>query len=83
METYKILDREYPVIGYITAPQIGTVPMVELPMMIDEDWNRSARENVVHNYTRMFCHPPESVEEVVEWQRKDTAEAIKRMEAAV
>lgn len=55
--------------GYVTAPQIGTVPLVDLPMMSDEEWNRTARENAVHNYIRKFGHPPESVEEAVEWQR--------------
>lgn len=83
METYEILGREYPVTGYVTSPQIGTVPLVDLPMMSDEEWNRTARENAVHNYTRKLGHPPESVEEAVEWQRKYAAEAIKRMEAAV
>ena len=83
MDTYEILGREYPVTGYVTAPQIGTVPLVDLPMMSDEEWNRTARENAVHNYTRKFGHPPENVEEAVEWQRKYAAEAIKRVEAAV
>lgn len=83
METYEIFGREYPVTGYVTAPQIGTVPLVDLPMMSDEEWNRTAGENAVHNYTRKFGHPPESVEEAVEWQRKYAAEAIKRVEAAV
>lgn len=67
--TYEILGKAYPVVGYVTAPRIGTVPLVDLPMMSDEKWNRTARENAVHNYTRKFGHPPESVEEAVEWQR--------------
>lgn len=69
METYEILGREYPVTGYVTAPRIGAVLLVDLPMMSDEEWNRTAGENAVHNYTRKFGHPPESVEEAVEWQR--------------
>lgn len=81
--TYEILGKAYPVVGYVTAPQIGTVPLVDLPMMSDEEWNRTARENAVHNYTRKFGHPPESIAEAVEWQHKEAAEAIKRMAAAV
>lgn len=69
METYEILGREYPVTGYVTAPRIGTVPLVDLPMLSDDEWIRTARENAVHNYTRKFGHPLESVEEAVEWQR--------------
>lgn len=47
METYKILDQEYPVTGYFTAPQIGTVPLVDLPQMSDERWEDLAQENAV------------------------------------
>lgn len=60
METYEILGREYPVTGYVTAPRIGTVPLVDLPMLSDDEWIRTARENAVHNYTRKFGHPPVS-----------------------
>lgn len=81
--TYEILGKAYPIVGYATAPQIGTVPLVDLPMMSDEEWNRTACENAVHNYTRKFGHLPESIAEAVEWQHKEAAEAIKRMEAAV
>ena len=69
METYEILGRQYPVIGYVTTPQTGTVPLVDLPQMSDEEWERGSWENAVHNYTREFGHPPETVEEAVEWQR--------------
>lgn len=81
-ETYEIAGKAYPILDYITTPQTGRVPLVDLPMMSDEEWIKSARENAVHNYTRIFGHPPESVEEAVEWQRKDTIEAIRRLEAA-
>lgn len=69
METYEILGREYPMTGYVTVSQTGTVPLVDLPQMSDEEWSQRARENAVHNYTCEFDHPPKNVEEAVEWQR--------------
>ena len=82
-ETYEIAGKAYPLLGYVTTPQTGSVPLVDLPMMTDEEWERTARENAVHNFTRKFGRPPATVEEAVEWQRKDTIQAIRRMEAAV
>lgn len=77
--TYTIAGREYPVIGYVNAPQTGRVPLVDMPMMSDEEWERTARENAVHNFTMKFGRSPETVEEAVEWQREDTAQALRRM----
>ena len=36
VETYKILDREYPVVGYVSTPQTGTLPLLNIRMMSDE-----------------------------------------------
>ena len=81
--TYEIAGREYPILGYVTTPQTGIVPLVDLPMMSDERWNELALENAVHNFNRRFGRPPATVEEAVEWQHEDTIQAIRRMEAVV
>ncbi len=73
METYKILDREYPIIGYVTSPQAGTVPLVDIPMMSDERWDELCREQAIKNYTAVFGHAPESVDVALEWERKRAA----------
>ena len=44
MKTYEILGRKYPVTGYITVPQIGTLPLMDIPMMSDERWEELAEE---------------------------------------
>jgi len=69
VETYKILDREYPAIGYITAPQIGTVPLVDLPMMSDERWEELCRESAVRHYEAAFGCPPDSAETAMKWEQ--------------
>ena len=49
METYKILDREYPVTGYIFAQQTGTVPLADLPMMSDYQWQALSLKDRLEN----------------------------------
>lgn len=80
METYEILGRKYPVTGYATSKLVGTVPVVALRLMEDAEWSRLTQANAVHNYTHEFGHPPETVEEAVQWQRKEAAEAVRRLE---
>ena len=81
METYKILDREYPVTGYVTAPGIGTVPLVDLPMMSDERWEELCREGSVRHYAAVFGCPPESVETAMKWEQDECARAIQALKA--
>ena len=68
-ETIKIGRKVYPVIGYVTSPQTGKVPLVDLKMMSDKRWNELAEQNAVENYTNILGHPPDNVEEAVAWQR--------------
>ena len=79
METYKILDQEYPVRGYVTAPQIGTVPLVSLPLMSDERWAALFQERAIEHYASAFGHAPDCVETALQWEREE----IHRLEAAV
>ncbi len=83
METYKILDREYPVLEYVTTPQAGTVPLVDLPMMSDERWEELCRESAVKHYTATFGHAPDSIETALQWNREEADRMIHRLEAAV
>lgn len=68
--TYKILDREYPIIGHVTSPQTGTVPLVDIPMMSDERWEELCRENAIKHYTEAFGHAPESADVALEWEKR-------------
>ena len=47
----------------------GTVPIISLPLMPDDEWQRLARENAVGNYRKLNGREPETVEEAQEWQR--------------
>ena len=83
MKTYEILGQKYPVTGYITVPRIGTLPLVNIPMMSDERWEELTRENAVRNYTQVFGHAPESVAVAIEWQRAEACGRRDRHEAQV
>lgn len=42
---------EYPIVGYITTKQVGTVPLVDIPIMSDERWQELAREHPAREVT--------------------------------
>ena len=77
--TYEIAGKAYPILGYVSSPQTGSVPLVDLPMMSDERWMELCRESAVKHYAAAFGHEPASVEEAL--QRED--EAIRRLEARI
>lgn len=53
------------------------VPLLNIPMMSDEDWNRSAQENAIQNYINVVGKEPDSTEQAVEWQKKWIEEIMK------
>ena len=76
MKSYEVLGKEYPIIGEVRDGDT-LVPLVGILMMSDEDWNRQARENAVHNYILEFGREHSSVEAAVAWQRSLVAELAK------
>lgn len=51
LKTMQIGQYEYPIAGYITTKQVGTVPLVDIPMMSDERWQELARKHPVQGVT--------------------------------
>lgn len=64
-----IYGRDYDVIGTATTRSGAEVPVLDIPMMSDEEWQRMAREGAVKNYRKYVGKEPESVEEACKWQR--------------
>ena len=60
----------YPVVGRVKVENERVYPLVDIPMMSDEEWNRLAGENAVNNFTRENGRVPENVMEAVKWQRE-------------
>lgn len=67
-EIYEAGGRYYPVDGYITSKAGAVVPLVGIPQMSDEKWQKAAARNAVDNYTREHGKPPESSETALKWQ---------------
>lgn len=67
-ESYEAGSRYYPVDGYITSKAGAVVPLVGIPQMSDEKWQKAAARNAVDNYTREHGKPPESSETALKWQ---------------
>ena len=44
MEYIKINGASYPITGYVKMKTGEIVPLVDIPMMSDEDWNKRAEE---------------------------------------
>lgn len=57
-------------------------PLLDVPMMSDETWNRLSRENAVHNFTVQNGRAPVDVEEALVWQRALVAEVLGELGAA-
>lgn len=54
-------------------------PLLDVPMMSDETWNRLSRENAVHTFTVRKGREPVNVEEALVWQRTLVAEALGKL----
>ena len=67
-EVYEAGGRYYAVDGYITSKAGAVVPLVDIPQMSDENWQKAAERNAVDNYTREHGKPPESSETALKWQ---------------
>lgn len=46
----------------------AVVPLVDIPQMSDEKWQKATARNAVDNYTREHGKPPESSETALKWQ---------------
>ncbi len=60
----------YPVIGQVEMKSGQVVPLLDVPMMSGEKWQKLAAEQAVHNYIRENGREPESVEAAFQWQRE-------------
>ena len=60
----------YPVIGQVEMKSGQVVPLLDIPMMSDERWQKLAEEHAEHNYIRENGREPESVEAAFQWQRE-------------
>ena len=50
MDTYEINGKAYPITGYVKTAEYGTVPLVGLKLMSDEEWNAKGRRDFLRRY---------------------------------
>lgn len=50
MDTYEINGKAYPITGYVETAEYGTVPLVGLKLMSDEEWNAKGRRDFLRRY---------------------------------
>ena len=50
MNTYELCGKSYPVDGYVQTEKFGTVPVVGLRMMSEEEWNARGRCDFLRRY---------------------------------
>lgn len=82
-KTMVVCGVEYPIIDYVVSEIVPRpVPLLDIPMMSDERWNELAEQNAVHNYTKEYGRPPETVQEAVKWQRERVDALVAQIEAA-
>ena len=68
---YIELDKvKYKVEDIVKIPGIARgIPLLDIPVMSDEEWEKRAKENAVSNYRRETGRDPESIECALRWQR--------------
>ena len=67
---------DFPVIRDVEISPGIAVPMLDIPMMSDEKWQQSARENAVHNYIKTHGKEPANMEEAVREQHEFIRQVI-------
>ncbi len=68
----KVGGREYPIAGYVTTKQQGTLPLVDIPMMSDYKWHLSCLNSRLEN-PEMYRAADEDVEAVIAELRETLA----------
>lgn len=59
---------KYGTAGIVTVGE-QEFPLVNIPMMSDEKWQKLAIENAIHNFTIVNGRKPVNVDEAVKWKR--------------
>ena len=72
LKTMKIGQHEYPVVGHVESKQMGTVPLVDIPMMSDYEWHLSCLNSRLKNL-ELYRAVGEDVEAVIAGLRKTLA----------
>lgn len=72
LKTMKIGQREYPVVGHVESKQMGTVPLVDIPMMSDYKWHLSCLSSRLE-IPELYRALGEDVEAVIADLRKTLA----------
>ncbi len=62
------LIEKYGTIGTVITEE-QEFPILNIPMVSDEKWQRMAKESAVRNFAKMNGRNPLDVEEALRWQR--------------
>lgn len=58
----------YETIGTVKVAE-REIPLLDIKLMSDEQWEELAVKNAINNYTKTFGNVPESTEVALKWQR--------------
>lgn len=73
LKTMKVGQREYPIIGYVETKQMGTLPLVDIPMMSDYKWHLLSLNSRLKN-PEMYRAAGEDVEATIAQLRETLAQ---------
>lgn len=60
----------YEVVRQVKMKNGDNVPLLNIPMMSDNQWNKLAERQAIRNYIRENGKEPECVEDAFKWQRQ-------------
>lgn len=69
METMKINGVSYPVIGQVKRKNGETVPMLDIPMMSDEKWNKMCEENARKHFREWYGREAKTAREAFDGEK--------------
>lgn len=59
------------------SERMAKVPVFNMHIMSDQEWEAGARENAIRNYKKTFGKNPENVDIAVKWQRARVAALLR------
>lgn len=69
MQYMEVQGTQYPIIEQVERKNGDIVSMLDIPMMSDEKWQRTAEEQAIKNFRKWYGRDPISVEEAFKGQR--------------
>ena len=67
---------KYPIIGYQKVGKNKYIPIIGIPIMSDEEWQKECKRQAVKSYLKHFRKPPDNINVALDWQQQKIADML-------